>query len=302
MEKNKKEKLKKNKNIIMIGNSKLQKEEKFKTKKKIVINKNYIKRNDIPKKYLIPLIRLIFIVILFLYFIETEAKHILKIEVELKENDEIYAIYAIQNKLSNYLDERAICEMLIYKEGEYKLFSINDQLIDEKNKMILKWETPSIKTDVSYMFFNLSNILMINFTNLNNNDKISVENMYCMLYGCSSLLSIDLSNFDTTNVQNMNYMFYGCSSLSSINLSNFNTTNVKYMNHMFLISVDLSNFDTTDVENISYMFYGCTNLNSINLSKFNTSVVKYMNHMFYERTSLISVDLSNFDTTEDVLI
>ena len=47
-----------------------------------------------------------------------------------------------------------------------------------------------------------------------------------MLYGCSSLTSLNLSNFYTSQVTSMNNMFYDCSSLTSLDLSSFNTTKV----------------------------------------------------------------------------
>ena len=45
------------------------------------------------------------------------------------------------------------------------------------------------------------------------------------------------------------------------------------------------------------MFYGCSSLTSLDLSNFNTSNVIDMNNMFYGCSSLTSLDLSNFDTS-----
>ena len=47
----------------------------------------------------------------------------------------------------------------------------------------------------------------------------------------------------------------------------------------------------------TYMFYECSSLQSINLSSFNTTNVKDMSLMFYECSSLRSIDLSSFNTT-----
>ena len=44
------------------------------------------------------------------------------------------------------------------------------------------------------------------------------------------------------------------------------------------------------------MFYGCNSLISLDLSNFNTQNVTNMNGMFYNCNSLISLDLSNFNT------
>ena len=46
------------------------------------------------------------------------------------------------------------------------------------------------------------------------------------------------------------------------------------------------------------MFDSCTSLISIDLSKFNTSKVTNMGFMFYECSSLVSADISNFDTSK----
>ena len=46
----------------------------------------------------------------------------------------------------------------------------------------------------------------------------------------------------------------------------------------------------------SYMFWNCTSLKSIDLSKFNTSNVTNMGYMFFYCSSLKSIDLSSFKT------
>ena len=45
------------------------------------------------------------------------------------------------------------------------------------------------------------------------------------------------------------------------------------------------------------MFYGCSSLQSIDLSSFNTTNVKDMSWMFSFCSSLQSIDLSSFNTT-----
>jgi len=49
--------------------------------------------------------------------------------------------------------------------------------------------------------------------------------------------------------------------------------------------------------NTSYMFYNCSSLKSIDLSLFNTTNVNNMSNMFYDCSSLESIDLSSFNTT-----
>ena len=48
---------------------------------------------------------------------------------------------------------------------------------------------------------------------------------------------------------------------------------------------------------MSEMFYGCSSLSSLDLSNFDTSNVIYMKDMFYGCSSLSSLDLSSFDTS-----
>ena len=47
----------------------------------------------------------------------------------------------------------------------------------------------------------------------------------------------------------------------------------------------------------AWMFYGCSSLNSIDLSSFNTTNINNMDGMFYLCSSLKSIDLSSFNTT-----
>ena len=48
--------------------------------------------------------------------------------------------------------------------------------------------------------------------------------------------------------------------------------------------------------NMSYMFYGCSSLIYLNLSNFDTSYSINMSHMFHDCSSLLNLNLSNLDT------
>ena len=167
-------------------------------------------------------------------------------------------------------------------------------------------------TDSSYMFYGLSNLKELYFSNL---DTSSVTNMKGMFSGCSSLTSLDLSNFDTSNVTNMNSMFatgeydwglpdrYAYSSyLTSIIFGdNWNTSNVTEMKYMFLgcsalTELDLSKFNTSKVVNMTGMFEYCRDLTSLNLSGFDTKVVTDMSAMFEYCLGLTTLYLSSFNT------
>ena len=110
--------------------------------------------------------------------------------------------------------------------------------------------------------------------------------MKAMFSRCSSLKEINLSNFKTENVTNMEEMFEYCSGLEKINLSNFNTNNVTTMSGIFRECKELkqikhfSVLNTANVEDTTYMFYNCSSLIRLNLCNFNINKVKNMFGMF----------------------
>lgn len=64
-----------------------------------------------------------------------------------------------------------------------------------------------------------------------------------------------------------------------------------------LVAIEgLTLLDTSNVADMANMFYGCESLVSIDVSNWNTSKVIYMNDMFHDCQSLPLLDLSSFDT------
>ena len=62
--------------------------------------------------------------------------------------------------------------------------------------------------------------------------------------------------------------------------------------------LDLSGWTITDkVKNMSYMFYKCSSLESLELPLWDTTNVEDMFSMFYGCTNLKSLDLTSFDTS-----
>ena len=103
----------------------------------------------------------------------------------------------------------------------------------------------------------------------------SFSDFHAMFYGLSNIIEIDFSNFNSYQVEDMADMFHGCFSLVSINFNNFNTQSVTDMADMFyecynLKSLDLSSFNTSSVTSLSQMFFNCYNLEYINFSSFDT--------------------------------
>jgi len=157
-------------------------------------------------------------------------------------------------------------------------------------------------TDLSFMFYDCSNLESINLEKL---DTSNVTHMEGMFEGCSSLTNIDVHNFDTRNVTNMSCMFEGCTSLTSIDVNNFNTENTNDMSHMFngcssLTNLDVSGFNTKNVIDMWGMFWDCSSLTNIDVHNFDTRNVTNMSCMFEGCTSLTSIDVNNFNTENTI--
>ena len=179
-------------------------------------------------------------------------------------------------------------------------------------------------TNMAYMFYNCSNLTILNLDNfetskvtnmqwmfyccknltqlnLNNFDTSNVETMWGMFEKCSMLTKLDLSSFDTSNVTMMANMFNGCSNLMNLSINNFDTSNVKTMANMFdgcsnLIDLSIDNFDTSNVKNMSKMFSGCSKLTTLDLNNFNATSVTDISYMFENCTNLNSLNMGNFNT------
>ena len=116
-------------------------------------------------------------------------------------------------------------------------------------------------TSLTNWFLNCEKLEGIyNISNLITDDVTEMDHM---LYGCSSLTSLDLSGFNTSQVTNMNSMFSGCGSLTSLDLSSFDTSKVTDMTSMFYNCTSLTTIwcdDTWKCDNSELMFSNCTSL------------------------------------------
>ena len=180
----------------------------------------------------------------------------------------------------------------------YVMFAFNPY-----ESLDLSWLDVSNQQSMPYMFYASSLLKTLDLSNFNTSN---VTDMSYMFSDCNSLQTITFGNqFNTINVTNMQGMFSGCSSLTNLNLSSFDTSNVTTMESMFADCSKLTgitfpqNFGLPTAEgatnNMSYMFSGCSSLTSLDLSSFNTSNVTYMHQMFYGCSSLRELDLSNFN-------
>ena len=211
-----------------------------------------------------------------------------EIKLWLDPTDKTAYYYAEPEKV--YLNKESN-EMFFSKSDEQKIKNILE--IDLSN-----FDTSEV-TNMSNMFYGMSNLTTLNVSHFNTS---KVTDMSLMFHDVRNLTSLNLSNFDTSKVTDMHNMFYGMSNLTTLNLSNFDTSKVTSMGFMFygmsnVTALDLSNFDTSKTTKMSFMFYGMRNLTALNLSSFNTSQVTDMSGMFSSMPSLASLNLSNFDTS-----
>ena len=163
-----------------------------------------------------------------------------------------------------------------------------------------------------------------------NLDTTNVIDMSCMFLNCTSLKSLDLSNFNTQNTNSAVFMFQtiwgsmATDNLEELNLRNFhikegNGVDISAMlgleteyklpngynsfsNMIKLQHIDLTNFNTTGWTDMSGMFNDCQSLISLDLSSFDTSsVVKFTDGdsygMFSNCKKLEYLDISSFDTS-----
>ena len=211
------------------------------------------------------------------------------IKVNNKGYQNIFSNDFIGNKLAKVLINGQ--EQTISDDGKYQL----NEII---NNITIFWERYPLN-DTRKMFYGLTNLLEINFTNF---DTSFVTHMGNMFEGCSNLKFLNISLFDTSNVQYSFNMFKDCYLLDSLDLSNFNTSINYDFSQMFkgcnsLLSINLSNFKTNRLSYLNRFFDGCHSLKSINLSNFNIENVETMEECFKDCINLEILDLSNFDTS-----
>ena len=170
--------------------------------------------------------------------------------------------------------------------------------------MKVSTQTPEKKvvaaTDCQKMFNSKSNLISIDFNNLNTSN---VTDMRYMLYNCSGLTNLDLTHLDTSKVTDMSFMFGYCSGLTSLDLTPLNTQNVTYMSYMLcncsgLTNLDLTHLDTSKVTDMSFMFGYCSGLTNLDLASLDTSNVTGMGSMFYGCSGLTNLDLTPLNTSK----
>ena len=156
---------------------------------------------------------------------------------------------------------------------------------------------------LSFLFYNDTNLLHIDFTNFNTNNVAG--DMRCMFMGCTNLQSINFSGFSTSNCLGFQNMFTGCKSLKTLDLSGFDFSKSTSFSMLFdgcesLTYVDTSRFGNTPkyLSTIQYMFRNCSSLTSLDLSNLNTDNVIDMRQMFQGCSNLTTLNISSFNTAK----
>ena len=151
-------------------------------------------------------------------------------------------------------------------------------------------------TSCQEMFMIKSNLISIDFSNL---DTSNVINMSQMFEGCTRMTALDLTHLDTQNVTNMSHMFLACIGLTNLDLTTLDTQNVTRMDSMFsgcsgLTNLDLTPLDTQKVTDMRYMFSDCSSLTNLDLTHLDTSKVTDMSYMFYDCSKLSTLSIGEY--------
>ena len=132
----------------------------------------------------------------------------------------------------------------------------------------------------------------INFITIKYNSETNFEICHKMFYNLLNVLTIDFIDFYTPNLRDTRNMFEGCENLSSLSLNNMDTSSVLDMSEMFknckkLIHINLKNFDVSKVTSMWRMFHNCNSLTYLNIN-LNTKSDLYAYTMFdgCDRTNL----------------
>ena len=148
-----------------------------------------------------------------------------------------------------------------------------------------------------------SRIEKIIITAENNNKEIEITNLgkRSNTYNFPNA-GIYIIYYHIKEQEDLSHMFDACENLISLDLSELDYSNVIYINHLCCNCPNLKkiifnkHIQSNIVKDMSYMFYNCEKIISINLSNFYTSNCKDMSCMFYGCKSLSNLNISNFDT------
>ena len=123
-------------------------------------------------------------------------------------------------------------------------------------------------------------------------------NMDYMFKDIPEILSVEMYSEKNATITSMISVFDNAENLVNFKIVGFDTSKVKSMRSLFkgtkFQEIDTEGLDTKNVEDMSYMFSNMPLLEYVHVDNLDTSKVTTMSHMFSHDTSLISVNLRNF--------
>ena len=111
-------------------------------------------------------------------------------------------------------------------KGYQNIFS-NDFIGNKLAKVLINGQEQTISDDGKYQLNEIINNITIFW------ERYPLNDTRKMFYGLTNLLEINFTNFDTSFVTHMGNMFEGCPNLKFLNISLFDTSNVQYSFNMF---------------------------------------------------------------------
>ena len=163
--------------------------------------------------------------------------------------------------------------------------------------------TSNIMKSTHHMFCDCESLTSIG--DLSNWQVGNVTEMTYMFYNCSNLTELDLSNWNTSNVTDMSIMFCAAGYDNpnfSLNIKDWDVSQVTNMQYMFdccrtLKELDLSGWDISNAKNMMWMFGNDEENDSMILTKLNLSDWKFNNDVnmenFFSYTDKINEVIMN---------
>lgn len=146
--------------------------------------------------------------------------------------------------------------------------------------------------------FGVSSIRTIEWNNV---DTSSITSWSSTFSGCSSLTELDTTIIKTNNSTSLANMFSGCQQLPLIDASGWDLAKVTNMTGTFQRCAKIQNLvftsDITEVETLNNLFKGCTNLKSIDMSAWSGGKIQTMANMFEDCSALSELQMDNLNTS-----
>ena len=182
-----------------------------------------------------------------------------------------------------------------FSDAQLETIDVSNVTISPKMKSL-----ESVFNNVESYYTDLGDKLT-NIIGLSNWNTNNIQSMKETFKGNSGLTSLDLSGWDATNVKDMRGMFQYCKKLETVKLPT-NINKVSDFANLFSYCSNLktldaaSNIVTNKAFYLNSMFDGCSSLTSLDVSNWDTSNVGSLNFTFDGCSSLTSLDVANWKT------